>query len=65
MSESDNSNSTKPTTEGSSTTSRNTEFDPQKINEHIKRLTHKLPKDHQPYKVIVRIIITIYSLNIC
>lgn len=34
-------------------TTKNAEFDPEKIKEHVKRLTHKLPKDHQPYKVIV------------
>lgn len=38
-----------------SQTTRNEEFDPSKINEHVKRLTHKLPSNHQPHKVIVSI----------
>jgi hypothetical protein len=33
---------------------QNEEFDPSKINEHVKKLSHKLPTGHQPYKVVVR-----------
>ncbi|XP_049849902.1 uncharacterized protein LOC126320452 [Schistocerca gregaria] len=33
-------------------TQRNQEFDPANIQEHIKRLSHKFPIGHQPYRVI-------------
>lgn len=33
---------------------KNEEFDPSKIQDHVKKLAHKLPTGHQPYKVVVR-----------
>lgn len=45
-------------------TTRNEEFDPSKINEHVKRLTHKLPSNHQPHKVIVCLIIDWFLFDI-
>lgn len=34
--------------------SKNAEFDPSKIQDHVKKLSHKLPTGHQPSKVVVR-----------
>lgn len=31
---------------------KNEEFDASKINDHVKKLSHKLPTGHQPYKVV-------------
>jgi hypothetical protein len=43
-----------PPASGGDGPSKNEEFDPSKINEHVKKLSHKLPTGHQPYKVVVR-----------
>jgi len=50
-------------TPNNSSPSQNEEFDPSKIQEHVKKLSHKLPTGHQPYKVVVRARYTV--LKVC